>query len=286
MAKVYSLSILFVLLILISACKKGGSGNPNPPPPPPPPPPPVVQHWKFESTILWEENFNYSGVPDTTKWGYDIGGNGWGNNELQYYTTAGNTMVESGTLKITAKKENFSGRAYTSARMVSRNKADWLYGRIEVKAKLPRGRGSWPAIWMLPTDWSYGNWPNSGEIDLMEHVGYDQNRVHFTIHTQAYNHMIGTQRGQNKIIPTASDEFHLYRLDWASYGIRGYFDNELVFEFINPGGGYTYWPFDQKFHLLLNIAVGGNWGGLQGVDDTIFPIVLEIDHIKVYKFLE
>lgn len=286
MAKVYSLSILFVLLILFNSCKKAGSGNPNPPPPPPPPPPPVSQHWKFESTVLWEENFNYTGVPDTTKWGYDIGGNGWGNNELQYYTNSGNAMVDNGTLKITAKKENFSGRAYTSARMVSRNKADWLYGRIEVKAKLPRGRGSWPAIWMLPTDWSYGNWPNSGEIDIMEHVGYDQNRVHFTIHTQAYNHMLGTQRGQNKIIPTASDEFHLYRLDWASYGIRGYFDNELVFEFINPGGGYKYWPFDQKFHLLLNIAVGGNWGGLQGVDDTIFPITLEIDHIKVYKFLE
>jgi len=286
MAKVYSLSILFLLLIFISACKKSGSGNPNPPPPPPPPPPPVSQQWKFESTVLWEENFNYTGVPDTTKWGYDIGGNGWGNNELQYYTSSGNAMVESGTLKITAKKENFSGRAYTSARMVSRNKADWLYGRIEVKAKLPRGRGSWPAIWMLPTDWSYGNWPNSGEIDIMEHVGYDQNRVHFTIHTQAYNHMIGTQRSQNRIIPTASDEFHLYRVDWASYGIRGYFDNELMFEFVNPGGGYTYWPFDQKFHLLLNIAVGGNWGGLQGVDDTIFPITLEIDHIKYYKFLE
>jgi len=249
-------------------------------------PPAVPNEWKFETSAFWQENFDYSGLPDPAKWGYDIGGNGWGNGELQYYTNSGNTIVDNGTLKIIAKKESFSGRNYTSARLVTKNKADWLYGRIEVKAKIPKGIGTWPAIWMLPTDNEYGGWPKSGEIDIMEHVGYDLNKVHFTIHTESYNHSLGTQKGSERIIATATDEFHLYRVDWASYGIRGYFDNELVFEFINPNSGSAAWPFDKKFHLLLNIAVGGSWGGLQGVNDSAFPATMEIDYIKMFRFLQ
>ena len=272
---------LLLACILFSCSNKGSSGGGTPPPPPPPPP--VAHEWIFESTPTWSDEFSTDGAPDATKWGYDIGGNGWGNNELQYYTNGLNASINNGILKITAKKESYSGKDYTSARMITKNKGDWLYGRFEIKAKLPRGRGTWPALWMLPTDWVYGNWPNSGEIDIMEHVGYDQNRVHITVHTKAFNHTLGTQKGANKVVPTASDEFHLYRIDWASYGIRGYIDDEKIFEF-EQGTGFEYWPFDKRFHILMNIAVGGNWGGAMGIDNTIFPATLEVDYVRVYKF--
>jgi len=247
-------------------------------------PPPAVFEWKFESTPVWSDEFSTNGAPDATKWSYDVGGTGWGNNELQYYTNGLNTSVNAGILKIEARKENYSGKYYTSARMVSKNKGDWLYGRFEVKAKLPKGRGTWPAIWMLPTNSAYGGWPASGEIDIMEHVGYDLNNVHFTLHANTF--FGGNGKGSGKYINGATDDFHLYRLDWASYGIRGYFDNELIFEYSNPGTGSNYWPYDQQFHLLLNIAVGGNWGGAQGVDDSIFPASMEIDYVRVYSFVK
>jgi len=272
---------LLLACVLYSCSNKGSSGGGTPPPPPPPP---TVYEWNFESTPVWSDEFTTDGSPDATKWGYDIGGNGWGNNELQYYTNGLNANINNGILKITAKKESYSGNGYTSARMITKNKGDWLYGRFEIKAKLPRGRGTWPALWTLPTDWVYGNWPNSGEIDIMEHVGYDQNRVHITVHTKAFNHTLGTQIGANKIIATASDEFHRYRIDWASYGIRGYIDDEKIFEFMNQGAGPDYWPFDKRFHILMNIAVGGSWGGVMGVDDTIFPATMEVDYVRVYKF--
>ena len=161
-----------------------------------------------------------------------------------------------------------------------------MYGRIEVRAKLPAGRGTWPAIWMLPTDWAYGDWPKSGEIDIMEHVGYDPNNVLFSVHTQAYNHSIGTQKSGGQHIPTAIGDFHKYRVDWTPYAVRGYFDDQLVFTFVNEGKGYASWPFDKRFHLLLNLAVGGNWGGAQGVDDTVFPASLVVDYVRVYKMIE
>jgi len=273
---------LFLACFLFSCSDKSSSGGSTPPPPPPPPP--VTYDWSFGTTAVWTEEFSSDGLPDAAKWSYDIGGSGWGNNELQYYTDGLNASINAGILKITARKENYSGKLYTSARMVTKNKADWLYGSVEVKAKLPKGRGSWPAIWMLPTESVYGVWPGSGEIDIMEHVGYDLNNVHFTLHASAFFGANG--KGGAKMIPTATDDFHLYRLDWTPYGIRGFFDNEKVFEYTNPNSGFASWPYDKKFHLLMNIAVGGNWGGAQGVDDSIFPITLEIDYVRVYPFIK
>ncbi|MDX2047104.1 MAG: glycoside hydrolase family 16 protein [Chitinophagaceae bacterium] len=277
------IALAIIVFLLLLSCKKK---NTTQQPPVNPPFTPPVYYWEFESAPVWADEFDVNGTPDANKWGYDVGGNGWGNNELQYYTNSGNAAIENGILKITAKKENYSGRDYTSARMVTRNKADWLYGRIEVKAKIPKGRGTWPAIWTLPTESAYGSWPKSGEIDLMEHVGFDLNRVHFTIHTEAFNHTLGTQKGNNKIIASATDSFHVYRADWTPYGLRGYFDGEKVFEFSNQYSGSPYWPFDKKFHLILNIAVGGNWGGAQGIDNAVFPAVLEVDYVRVYKFVK
>lgn len=273
---------LFVGHITTVSCSSSGDE-----PPPRYPEPPEEKSYTFETTPIWADEFDYEGLPDPAKWGYDIGGHGWGNNELQYYTNdIKNAGVADGILTITAIKENKEGKEYTSARLVTKNKGDFLYGRFEIKAKLPTGKGTWPAIWMLPTDWEYGGWPKSGEIDIMEHVGYDQNRVHITVHTEAYNHSIGTQVGKSRIVSTASTEFHLYRVDWTPKEIKGYIDDVLLFTFPNERKGSATWPFDKRFHLLLNIAVGGNWGGAQGVDPEVFPASMEVDYVRVYKMIE
>jgi len=275
--------LLFAMLLNFSQCKS----EDNPKPYIIIPNPPTDKMWTFETTPFWADEFNYAGKPDSTKWGYDIGGSGWGNNELQYYTNSTrNANVADGVLSINAIKEEKEGKHYTSSRMITKNKGDLLYGRIEVKAKLPAGRGTWPAIWMLPTDWEYGGWPMSGEIDIMEHVGYDQDVVHITTHTEAYYFKINTQKSASKKISNATTEFHLYRVDWTPYAIRGFIDNLQIFEFKNEGSGYKVWPFDKRFHLLLNIAVGGDWGGAKGVDDAIFPTSMQVDYVRFYKMIE
>ena len=240
---------------------------------------------------VWCDEFEYTGTPTSSKWTYDVGGSGWGNGEAQYYKSADedNSYVDDGVLTITAIKEYFNGNSYTSARLVSTNEGNFTYGKIQVMAKLPGGRGTWPAIWMLPTDWVYGNWPHSGEIDIMEYVGYDPNIVHGTIHTGAYNHSLGTQVGESIVINTAETEFHLYEMDWEPGFIELFVDgvSYAVFEY-NPEDNTTIanseaWPFDEEFHLLMNIAVGGAWGGAQGIDDSIFPQELVVDYVRVYQ---
>ena len=236
------------------------------------------------AAILIDE-FDGSGLPNSAKWSYDVGGGGWGNGELQYYTSGRteNARVGGGVLTVEARKESWQGSGYTSARLVTKNKGDWLYGRMVVRAKLPRGRGSWPAIWLLPTDWSYGNWPNSGELDMMEHVGYDPGRIHCNIHTQSYNHMIGTNKGNNIVLADPFDTWHDYILEWNAERVTYFIDQTQVFSFANEHTGSTTWPFDKRFHLILNIAVGGAWGGAQGVDDAIFPARMQVDYVRVYR---
>ncbi len=195
-------------------------------------------------------------------------------------------MVANGELTITAIKEEYSGRSYTSARMITRNKKIWKYGRFEIRASLPAGRGTWPAIWMMPQYSQYGGWPNSGEIDIMEHVGYDMNRIVSTVHTQDYNHQLGTQKGNGIRIEDVTI-MHTYTLDWTPEEMTMAVDGEQVFKYkpTNYRGcpDDDIWPFDQSFFLIMNIAVGGNWGGAQGVDDTIFPQTLKVDYVRVYQ---
>ncbi len=241
----------------------------------------------LEYQLVWSDEFDYEGVPDETKWGYDTGGSGWGNNELQYYTAGDNVTVKDGYLTIEARKETMGTKEYTSTRLVSRGKGDWLYGKIEVCAKLPTGKGTWPAIWMLPTDWKYGDWPASGEIDIMEHVGYDQDKIHGTVHTASYNHSINTQKGKSVKVEGVSEEFHVYTLEWLPDKILISVDGEEYFNFEptkykeNPTS--SEWPFDQRMHLLINFAIGGNWGGARGVDDSIYPQEFVIDYVRVYQ---
>jgi beta-glucanase (GH16 family) len=255
--------------------------------------PPVVYKpvvYSFEKTPFWADEFDTDGLPNAKNWGYDVGGSGWGNNELQYYTKEEqkNARVEKGNLIIEALKEDYGSKSYTSARLVTKNKSDFLYGKFEIKAKLPKGRGTWPAIWMLATDQSYGSqyWPDNGEIDIMEHVGFDQNNIHTTIHTKDFNHGIGTQKSAMRNVPLVSEEFHIYRMEWTPAKIEFFIDDVINYSFPNTGSGWSAWPFDKKQHLLLNIAVGGNWGGQKGIDDSIFPQKMWIDYVRVYKMVQ
>lgn len=237
--------------------------------------------------LMWADEFDYVGLPDSLKWSYDTEGNdwGWGNQEEQFYTKRrlANAEVKNGRLYITAIKENYKDRKFTSARLVTKGKGDWLYGKVEVSAKLPQGRGLWPAIWMLPTDWKYGGWPASGEIDIMENVGFMPDTILASVHTKSYHHSIGTQRSDTLTIPSCYDEFHTYQLEWEPDELRAYIDGQHFFTFQNEGTGTDAWPFDQRFHLLLNVAVGGTWGGAHGIDSMIFPRSMEVDYVRVYQ---
>ena len=234
--------------------------------------------------LVWSDEFEVNGLPDSTKWSYDVGGDGWGNNELEYYTRnrRENARVDSGMLIIEARKEDFEGMKYTSARLVSKGKGDWTYGRFEIRARLPKGVGTWPAIWMLGSTTPL-EWPDDGEIDIMEHVGFNQGQVHASVHTKKYYHSIGTQKTAITQVPDCSDSFHVYKLEWDKETITMFIDDRPYFKFRNEHTGKDAWPFDKPCHLLLNIAVGGNWGGQKGVDETIWPQKMEIDYVRVYK---
>ena len=242
---------------------------------------------RFAQAPTWQDEFEYTGRPDPAKWGYDTGGHGWGNHELQTYTRSeDNAFVRDGLLHVVAKRQSRKGNAYTSARLVSKGRGDFLYGRIEVRARIPAGLGTWPAIWMLPSGNAYGGWPKSGEIDIMEHVGFDQDVVHVSVHTEAYNHVLRTQKTATQRVPGASSDFHVYRVDWTPGAILGFIDGEQMYEFRNEGAGPAAWPFDQPFHLLLNVAVGGDWGGMQGIDPAAFPATMEVDYVRVDPLLQ
>lgn len=233
--------------------------------------------------LVWNDEFDYKGLPDSAKWNYDTGGHGWGNKELQYYTAwrPENARVENGKLIIEARKEPWEGRSYTSARLVTKGKGDWQYGRIEVRAKLPKGVGTWPAIWLLSS--KSEKWPDDGEIDIMEHVGYNPGKIHASIHCKKYYHSIGTQKTDTTMVPDYSEKFHVYALEWNKDSVNVAVDNKVYFTFTNEHTGYEAWPFDNKMHLLLNIAVGGTWGGQKGIDDKSWPAIMEVDYVRVYR---
>jgi beta-glucanase (GH16 family) len=234
--------------------------------------------------VIWGDEFNYTGLPDNSKWNYDIGCDGWGNRELQCYTAKRkeNARVENGVLIIEARREDYQQKKYTSARLTTKGKGDWKYGRVEVRAKIPPGVGTWPAIWMLASTTPL-KWPADGEIDIMEHVGFDQGRIHAAVHTEKYNHKIGTQKVRDVMVPDCTDSFHVYSMQWTEASIKISVDNKQFFVFDKERADNTVWPFDKPFHLLLNIAIGGDWGGAQGVNDNIFPVRMEVDYVRVYK---
>ncbi len=249
----------------------------------------ACQNNNKKTGLIWSDEFSYNGLPDSSKWSYDIGDGcpqlcGWGNNELQYYTSnLQNVRVENGLMIIEAHHHPDSAIPYTSARVVTRGKAQWKYGRIEVRAKLPGGRGTWPAIWMLPDEWKYGGWPASGEIDIMEHVGFDEGVIHGTLHSESFNHIKKTQREGIVRIEGVTSDFHVYAVEWTEGKITFSVDGKPYYSVEkSPSDTWKEWPFDQPFYLIMNIAVGGFWGGMQGIDDTIWPQRMEVDYVRVY----
>ncbi len=242
----------------------------------------ALSQTKF-TKLIWADEFNYHGLPDSSKWSYAVGGSS--NNELQYYTGNDtlNASVTDGLLKIIARKEIKAGRQYTSARLHSKDKAEFKYGKVEVRAKLPQGRGTWPAIWMLGKNIQEAGWPACGEIDIMEHVGYNKDSIFGTIHTTAYNHTKGTQKGKGIFISNPYDQFHIYAIEWTPEKIDFILDGVIYYQVINEHLSGKEWPFDQPFYLIINLAIGGDWGGKYGVDESIFPSVMEVDWVRVFK---
>jgi beta-glucanase (GH16 family) len=234
--------------------------------------------------LIWSDEFDYIGLPDPGRWDYDKGY--IANNEKQYYTVARpeNARVENGYLVIEAHKEPWEGFDYTSARLVTRGKADWTYGRFEVRAKVPNGVGTWPAIWMLGTNISEVGWPRCGEIDIMEHVGFDPKVIHGNVHTRAYNHTRGTNKGDKIELDKPWDNFHIYAVEWFEDRIDFFVDDVKYFSFAKESDtDADVWPFNKPHYLLLNLAIGGNWGGQQGIDDSLFPHRFYVDYVRVYQ---
>lgn len=262
------LSIVYLGLFLITLGSCSTTDNPNEPNDTIPEIPGY--------TLVWNEEFSGSNI-DLTKWEHEVNGNGGGNNELQYYTSlAENSYIENGSLIIQALKKDYLGKAYTSARIRTLNKGDWTYGRFEIRAKLPYGKGLWPAIWMLPSDWEYGGWPASGEIDIMELLGHEPYKVYATIHYGTVaNHQ---SNGSSYQLPssTFSTDYHVFAMEWDSTGMSWYVDGNKYYS-VTKGK-----PFDKRFHLLLNVAVGGNWPGDPG-SNTVFPQKMYVDYVRVYR---
>lgn len=245
----------------------------------------LAQNWE----LVWSDEFDTEEL-DMDKWSFQYGTGAseglvrWGNNELQYYTDREeNLYIEDDKLHIRALSENFGNSNYTSARIRTINNGDWTYGKFEIRAKVPEGQGIWPAIWMMPTESVYGTWPRSGEIDIMELVGHIPNRVHGTVHYgPAWPNNLEAGGSTTKSEGNFSDEFHVYSIIWAPNFIRWYVDDQL-YALVTPTHLAPHnWPFDQDFHFILNVAVGGNWPGNPD-GTTEFPQEMIVDYVRVYE---
>ncbi len=232
--------------------------------------------------LIWEDNFSGNTL-NPNNWSYQIGAGGWGNNELQSYTS-NNTNVTNGVLQIIA--ENPSNNTYTSSRIRTKDLADFKYGKLEARIKLPEGQGIWPAFWMMPTDNVYGGWPSSGEIDIMEYLGHQTSTSYATCHFGNSPTDKG-QLGNSYNLPTGefSDDFHLFGIEWEENNMKWFLDGILIHEINSPDVAPYNYPFNERFHFILNVAVGGNWPGNPD-PTTVFPQTMEVDYVRVYQLLD
>lgn len=234
--------------------------------------------------LVWADEFSQADgtSPDSAKWGYDIGGGGWGNNEWQYYTDrTNNVRIEDDQLIIEAHEESFEGRDYTSARLLTKNKWTWTYGRMEARIKVAYGQGIWPAFWMLGDNINTVGWPNCGELDIMEHIGRDPSTVYGTIHGPGYSGGGGVG-GSTVNRDELADDFHVFAMEWETNIIRWYIDGFNYFTASPASIGGSTWVFDHPHFFLLNLAVGGNWPGYPD-ETTVFPQQLRVDYVRVYS---
>lgn len=237
---------------------------------------------------VWSDEFNTPGLPDSTKWSYEVGM--IRNNELQYYTDKRfeNARIDDTTLVIEALKETQfgNGSTCTSASLISQRKGDWKYGKIEVSAKIPTGKGTWPAIWMMPTNSEYGGWAKSGEIDIMENIGFKPNDIYFTCHYEGIDGSGHGSSGTNRAFSQPYSKFLKYAIIWSPEKIEWYVDDVLYHTYRKTDEDHKVWPFNKEFYLILNLAIGGDWGGQQGIDYALFPKKFYIDYVRVYQLKE
>jgi beta-glucanase (GH16 family) len=231
--------------------------------------------------LVWSEEFDNTGKPNEEFWDYETGY--VRNRELQYYTDQlQNAKVENGYCTLTARLEKED--SITSASINTLGKVDLLYGRLEVRAKIPSALGTWPAIWLLGTNKHDMGWPACGEIDVMEHVGFEPGLIHANIHTKAYNHMINTNKGNRIEVGEPWADYHIYALEWFEDHMDFFYDDSLYFSYQNDmQGDHDTWPFDKPHYLLINLAYGGSWGGRQGVDTSQLPLKFEVDYVRYYQ---
>lgn len=255
----------------------------------PPKPIPVSEEEGWE--LVWSDEFE-GDVIDPNNWTYDIGGWGWGNGEAQYYTDRPeNARVVDGMLIIEARQERFEESYYTSARLLTRGLQAFQYGRIEARIRVPSGVGTWPAFWMLgdkfgraTEDPAESEWPNVGEIDIMEYVGRDPDKVVGTIHGPGYAGAGGLTRW-NRVDHNVYEEFHTFSIEWDYDGIRWFYDGEMYYDLSRDAVGNREWVFDQPFFIIVNLALGGTLGGTIALD-TEFPQVMYVDYVRVYQSLD
>lgn len=239
--------------------------------------------------LVWNDEFNEGSELNSKDWRHEVQKSGWVNNELQNYVNGSAdgkrvTEVADGRLYIHCFKGS-DGKIY-SGRVYAHESEGWKYGIIEARIKLPKGKGTWPAFWMMPCNNDFGAnpWPKCGEIDIMEEVGVNPNRTSSSLHTESYNHVMNTQKTAERLTEGAEDGFHVYRLEWAEDHITTYVDGEKLLTFNNDGkGNVATWPFNKPFYVILNLAWGGSWGGMNGVDETALPATMEVDYVRVFQ---
>lgn len=228
-------------------------------------------------SLVWNDEFEGSEL--SSDWTFEVAGPGFVNNELQSYVK-GNDVAEvsNGTLKINLYKD---GSTIKSARIYAKRYQGWQYGYFEASIRLPEGKGTWPAFWMMPV--AGGQWPGCGEIDIMESVGYDPNVVVSTIHCNKYNNGGTAIESARRTISNAYTEFHKYALEWTAEKMDFYVDDKKLLSYKNDGTGTDAWPFNAPFYIILNLAWGGSWGGVQGVDESCLPATMEVDYVRVFQ---
>ena len=243
---------------------------------------------------VWSDEFDGDEL-DMSKWNILRWRPGWVNNEEQAYTNRDtNVFLQDGNLVIQGLIEpnyydtDYNGNQYTanytSGRVNTDDNFSWTYGRFDIRAKLPSGKGSWPAIWMLGESITSIGWPDCGEIDIMEHVGFDDGNIHGSIHTKDYNHIMNTQRSGSMTVSSATESFHVYSLEWSPSYLRFLIDDSPFFFVYNDSNGdEAKWPFDSPHYMILNLAIGGDWGGVQGIEPSSFPMRMLVDHVRVSK---
>lgn len=238
---------------------------------------PIGPEW----TLVWSDEFNVDGRPDPEFWQFQTGGGGWGNKELQHYTDRPqNVRIENGHLVLESHREAYQGDPFTSGRV--RTRLGWQYGRVEVRAQMPGGVGTWPAIWMMPLKAKHSDveWPDNGELDILEHVGRDPDTVMSCFYTKNFNWMINTGKIKTVSLPSATKQFHVYSLEWDENGATYAIDGTPVHEFPNPKTNYHDWPYDQAYYLILNMAIGG-FGGEAAPDLEAKQFL--IDSVRIYQ---